>query len=277
MATKIQFMSDLHLERTNYDYDIPRAASHLALVGDIGRFCDYDDYAGFLRAQCQTFDQVFLVGGNNESYGSSRKEGLDAANRLMQDPSLQGKLMFLNRTRVDLAGSNVTVLGCTLHSHIKPDCAQLNKDFKSIRDWSVEDHNREHQLDVEWLRTSLGHIADTDPHKQVIILTHHAPSFKDTCHPMHEGNAVSQSFCSNTLEAFRTWKGHEQVSNWIFGHTHWNARFMCGNTTVQSNCLPNQPRNLTWWQRYLMYRPFDPRAVIDSRLARSWGSWIFGM
>jgi predicted phosphodiesterase len=276
MTTQIQFMSDLHLERNNYDYDIACAASHLALVGDIGRFCDYDDYAGFLRAQCQTFDQVLLIAGNNEFYGSSRHKGLDAASRLVQCPTLQGKLVFLNRTRVDLAGSNFTVLGCTLHSHIESGCAQLNKDFESIQDWSVEDHNREHELDVEWLHTSLRHISDTAPQREVIILTHHAPSFKDTCHLMHEGNAVSQCFCSNTLEKFRTWKGHEQVSNWIFGHTHWNARFKCGNTIVRSNCLPNQPRNLTWWRRYLMYRPFDPRAVIDIRLEQSWSGWFFG-
>ncbi|KAI4754992.1 hypothetical protein E4T52_13745 [Aureobasidium sp. EXF-3400] len=189
MATKIQFMSDLHLERNNYDYEIPCAASHLALAGDIGRFCDYDDYAGFLRIQCQTFDQVLLVAGNNEFYGSSRQEGLDAVDTLIQDPGLQGKLVFLNRTRVDLAGSNIAVLGCTLHSHIQYDCAQLNKDFENIRNWTIEDHNKEHELDVEWLHTSLRYIADTDPHKEVIILTHHAPSFKDTCHPMHENNA----------------------------------------------------------------------------------------
>ncbi|KAH0257255.1 hypothetical protein KCU91_g16460, partial [Aureobasidium melanogenum] len=271
MTTRIQFMSDLYLERINYNYDIPCAASHLALAGDIGRFCDYDEYAAFLKIQCQTFDQVLLVAGNNEFYGSSRQEALDAANRLVQDPILQGKLVFLNRTRIDLAGSNITVLGCTLHSHIASDCTQLNKDFTSIRNWNIEDHNREHELDVEWLCSSLQHIADTDSQKQVIIITHHAPSFKDTCHPMHENNAVSQCFCSNTLDAFRTWKGHEQVSNWIFGHTHWNARFMRGNTIVQSNCLPNQPRNLSWWRRFTMYRPFDPRAVIDTP-ARYWSN-----
>jgi hypothetical protein len=173
-------MSDLHLERNKYDYNVPCVTSRLALVGDIGRFCDYDDYAGFLRTKCQTFDQVLLIAGNNEFYGSSRQEGLESASKLMQDPTLQGKLVFLNHNRVDLAGSNTTVLGCTLHSHIQPNCAQLNKDFKCIRNWTIEDHNREHELDVEWLRTSLRQIADTDPHKEVIILTHHAPSFKDT-------------------------------------------------------------------------------------------------
>ncbi|KAI4732040.1 hypothetical protein E4T49_00346 [Aureobasidium sp. EXF-10728] len=92
MTLKIQFMSDLHLERNGYNYDIPCSAPRLALVGDIGRFCDYDDYAGFLRTQCQRFDQVLLIAGNNEFYGSSRQAGLDAAKRLAQDPTLQGKL-----------------------------------------------------------------------------------------------------------------------------------------------------------------------------------------
>lgn len=275
MTVGLQFMSDLHLERFEYKYDISPATSHLALVGDIGRFCDYDDYAGFLKKQCQTFDQVLLVAGNNEFYGSSRHGGLDAAERLAQDPTLQGKLVFLNRTRIDLTGSNITVLGCTLHSHIEPGHAQLNKDFERIRNWTVKDHNMEHELDVEWLRYSLEQIAETEPQRQVVILTHHAPSFQDTCHPSHENNAVSQCFCSNTLEAFKAWKGKDQVSNWVFGHTHWNAWFMCGSTVVQSNCLPNRPRDLTWWRRHTIYRPFDPQAVIHSRMLRSWTDWLF--
>ncbi|KAI5270471.1 hypothetical protein E4T47_06155 [Aureobasidium subglaciale] len=190
MTTGLQFMSDLHLERNKgYKYNIPRSASHLALVGDIGRFCDYDDYAAFLRTQCQIFDQVLLVAGNNEFYGSSQQEGLDAAQRLEQDPSLLGKLVFLSRNRIDLPGSNTIVLGCTLHSRIQQGHAHLNKDFQSIRNWTTEDHTREHELDVEWLRSTLRHIAEAEPLKQVIILTHHAPSFKNTCHPSHEYNA----------------------------------------------------------------------------------------
>lgn len=270
----IQFMSDLHLERTNYNHDISQAASHLALVGDIGRFSDFDGYVAFLEKQCQQFDKVFLIAGNNEFYGSSHREGVDAAQRLIDMPSLRGKLAFLNRNRFDLTGS-IIVLGCTLHSHIEPEHTQLNKDFERIKEWTITDHNEEHGLDLKWLQASLQQIADTEPDKRVIILTHYAPSFQNTCHPMHENNAVSQCFCSDTLEAFKGWRGSEQVTNWIFGHTHWNTRFKFGNTVVQSNCMQNQPRNLSWWRRLMIYRPFDERAVVDSSPGRSWSDWLF--
>jgi len=111
----MQFMSDLHLERIAYEFDIPKSAPYLALAGDIGRPEDFDAYAAFLRKQCDKFDRVLLVAGNHEFYGSSHEEGLSIAKKLVEDPSLAGKLTSMNRTRVDMDESNVVVLGCTLH------------------------------------------------------------------------------------------------------------------------------------------------------------------
>lgn len=48
----IQYMSDLHLERISYQYDILKAVPILILGGDIGCFCDYDRYCGFLSRIC---------------------------------------------------------------------------------------------------------------------------------------------------------------------------------------------------------------------------------
>ncbi|KAK6409418.1 hypothetical protein LTR95_018314, partial [Oleoguttula sp. CCFEE 5521] len=45
-------MSDLHLERIDYKYEIVKAAPILILAGDIGRFCDYERYRDFLAEQC---------------------------------------------------------------------------------------------------------------------------------------------------------------------------------------------------------------------------------
>jgi len=258
----IQFMSDLHLERIAYEFDVPKSAPCLALAGDIGRLQDFEAYAAFIRKQCDRFDRVLLVAGNHEFYGSSHEEGLSVAKKLVDDPSLDGKLTFMNRTRVDMDESNVIVLGCTLHSYIGPDHTKLTNDFRRIRDWTVEKHNTEHKLDVEWLQRCLQDIADTEPQKKVVIMTHYAPSFEGTCHPEQENNAVSSCFCSHTLEVFRDWKGAEQVTHWIFGHTHWNTRFKCRGTIVLSNQLCNDVRNLSWWQKYRLYRPFDNRAMI---------------
>ncbi len=44
----VQYMSDLHLERIKYDFDVDKAAPILILGGDIGRFCDLDSYTDFL-------------------------------------------------------------------------------------------------------------------------------------------------------------------------------------------------------------------------------------
>ena len=258
----IQFMSDLHLERVQYQFDIPKAAPILILGGDIGRFCDFDAYSTFMRKQCEKFDRVLLVAGNHEFYGSSRDEGLEAAEKLSNDPSVGGKLSFMNRTRINLPEHNIIVLGCTLQSHIGPDCTRFTNDFSRIKNWSIEKHNAEHELDLQWLKQSLNEIAEAEPHRRVVIITHYAPSFQRTCHPKNERNAASQCFSSDTLLAFRDWIGAGMVIYWIFGHTHWNTRFKCGNTVVLSNQRCNDRKNLNWLQRRIIYRGFNQRAIL---------------
>ena len=44
----VQHLSDLPLERIKYDFTVTRAAPVLMLAGDVGRFCDYDQYRDFL-------------------------------------------------------------------------------------------------------------------------------------------------------------------------------------------------------------------------------------
>jgi hypothetical protein len=63
-----------------------------------------------------------------------------------------------SRTKVDLS-ENLTILGCTLHSHIAAEhytsVQSRVKDFRRIKDWTVEDHNAEHRADVDWLRLQI--------------------------------------------------------------------------------------------------------------------------
>lgn len=261
----MQYVSDLHLERIKYNYQILRAAPILILAGDVGRFCDYDLYRDFLAQQCGTFELVLLVAGNHEFYGSSRAEGLEAAAKLIQEPCMHGKLRFMNRDRTDIHDSNVTILGCTLQSHIAPDHTALTNDFRRIKDWTVAAHNEEHQKDLHWLRDSLRALKDTKPQPTIIVVTHYAPLFELTCHPDKVHNAVSPCFSSNALEDLQQTPGLDHVSHWIFGHTHWNAKFKVGRTTVRSNQLCNDDKSLTWWQKKTIYRAFDTQATIRLR------------
>ncbi|KAK4895093.1 hypothetical protein LTR27_006699 [Elasticomyces elasticus] len=226
-STTLQYMSDLHLERVRYEHTVTPAAPVLILAGDIGRFCDYDKYREFLTNVCNAYELVLLVAGNHEFYGSSPEEGLEVAERLVNEPSMHGKLRLLNRGRVDIPGSNVTVLGCTLHSHISSDYTALTNDFEQIRNWSVQAHNEEHEKDLAWLKTSLKDIMEEEPKRNIVVVTHYAPLFQGVAHPMNENNALAQCFSSSALEEVRQEANMPSTSYWIFGHTHWNAQLKC--------------------------------------------------
>lgn len=88
-------MSDLHLERTNYQVSINPAASILLLVGDIGRFCDSEEYRHFIKDCCAKFEKVLLVGGNHEYYGTSHAKGLELIEDITTDPANCGKVLLL--------------------------------------------------------------------------------------------------------------------------------------------------------------------------------------
>ncbi|KAK5109343.1 hypothetical protein LTR62_007112 [Meristemomyces frigidus] len=255
-------MSDLHLERINYDYIIPKAAPILILAGDIGRFCDSERYRGFLSAQCDIVDLVLLVAGNHEFYGTSRSDGLHAAGRPVEEPSMHGRLRFLNRNRIDLPDSRVTVLGCTLQSNISDEYTKLTNDFARITTWSVKAHNEEHRRDVQWLKDSLSQLRQAEPDRKVVVVTHFAPMFKRVCHPLEENNVISQCFCSHALDQLRRSGDMKLVSCWVFGHTHWNAKFKVGHSAVMSNQLCNAKKTLSWWQRRTLFRSFNPQALI---------------
>lgn len=266
LVISVQFMSDLHLERHKYNFAAVRTAPTLILGGDIGRFNDYDHYRGLLTQLCDQFELVILVAGNHEFYGTTRAEGLAAAERLTNEPSMGGKLRFLNQkdNRIDL-NSNITVLGCTLHSKITSE-SRLTNDFKRIQEWTVAKHNEQHNGDLECLEESLRAIQEREPDRQIIIVTHYAPVFERVCHPKNELNDVSQCFSSNALEHLRKAGLLQSVSHWIFGHTHWNTNIKVGGLRLISNQMQNDDRDLSWWQKKRLHIPFDPRAHLSLKV-----------
>jgi Calcineurin-like phosphoesterase len=191
-----QFMSDLHLEIAEQyvNFKIPPVAPCLILAGDIGRLQDYEPLAQFLEIQCANFERVLHVPGNHEFYGSTRERGLERAMHLQRDPRLRTRLTILSRSRVDLT-DDLTILGCTLQSHITPACEQIVKskiqDFRKIADWTTTDHNDEHRRDLAWLKAEVEEIRDSERDGNsgtIIVITHHAPIRKGSSRTEHEQN-----------------------------------------------------------------------------------------
>lgn len=228
-AIEIQLLSDLHLETPSaYDvYQISPSAPYLALLGDIGYVKD-SGFVKFLEKQLSQFRAVFLALGNHEPYQSSwayaRSTLRDLEKRSRENPS-SGDLIFLDQTRYDLSNT-VTVLGCTLFSQITGEqwdhvSFGLN-DFYQIENWTVEAHNAAHEADCAWLDAQVTSISDTEPHRTMIVMTHHCPTVDSrAADPRHAKSLISSGFCSD-LSGHHFWRNNH-VKVWAFGHTHFNC------------------------------------------------------
>lgn len=239
--TKIQFLSDLHLEvgQQYTSYDVPPRAPILVLAGDIGRLVD-EGLELFLLKLVENFEKILYVPGNHEFYGTSREEGLEAARALMRHDKLRRKLFVMDKLRLDL-DTELTVLGCTLHSRIlaefEPEIARRVNDFRRILDWDTGKHNTQHALDVAWLRIELERICRREPQRRVLIVTHHAPSFVGTTEPEHVRSETNSAFCTDILEKqVKSWRVEwSRIVAWVYGHTHFTARGSVGGVRVLSN------------------------------------------
>lgn len=238
--SKFQIMSDLHLEMGQQyaSFEIKACAPYLILAGDIGRLVDYNAFCAFLQVQCRQFVKVFLVLGNHEFFGLPRTQGSLLADRLENEKGLKGVLLVMNRKRIDLAG--VTILGCTLQSHI-PDHAnvivsQKINDFSRIGDWTVADHNAEHTKDVTWLSNEISSIRQVKDasRRKILIVTHHAPAVKGTSAPANESNPWSSAFSTDLLDNSNG-SPLNDVQWWVFGHTHYCSESLRGSVRLVSN------------------------------------------
>ena len=261
-------------------FEFPRCAPYLVLAGDIGRLVDYELYLEFLRWQCDRFTLVFLVLGNHEFYGTSRADGLRAGHRLQSEPILRGRLKLLQQGRFDVGPC--AILGCTLNSYISLKAQEVVrskvKDFRKIKDWTIEKHNASHLDDVRWLE---GQIESINAEKglganRIMVITHHAPTTQQTSRPDEARNPQSSAFATDLI--FQKTSPFSNVQYWIYGHTYYSNMFSIGSTKLFSNqrgyVFPGcpQPNQRTWsrcLQRFQVLgrgfrkpQTFNPRATV---------------
>lgn len=268
-----QILSDLHLEAPSaYDvFDIPVQAPYLALLGDIGNAKD-DGFFTFIEGQLYKFQVVFLLLGNHEPYHSSwqiaRNKIQTFSSTIVQRRQTQdqtqtqtqpGEFVFLDQTRYDVSPS-VTVLGCTLYSHVTTQQEAgvsfgLN-DFYHIKDWTVDAHCAAHDADRMWLNDQVFGIAKSEPHRKIVIFTHHSPVANDarSIDPARVNSPVSSGFATD-LSGEGCWT-NPLVRVWAFGHTHYNCDFVDEKTTKR--VVANQ-RGYYFAQA----EGFDPKLVVS--------------
>lgn len=237
-----QVVSDLHLEISQQysSFKIPVCAKYLILGGNTGRLVDYDKYLGFLGKQTAQFEKVFLVLGSHEFYKESFATGLEKAERLEREPSLNGRLVVLHQGRYDIPDSHVTILGCTLWSHVPSNSKAIVEhkiqDFHQIEGWTIDSHNAAHESDSAWLLREIesirqgNHKAPKQGQRSTLVVTHNAPSVRKTSDPQHEKSRWSCAFATDILP-----HAAAGVKLWVFGRTHYTTEFKYRGTRVVSN------------------------------------------
>ncbi|KAH7381552.1 Ser/Thr protein phosphatase superfamily [Pyrenochaeta sp. MPI-SDFR-AT-0127] len=246
-------LSDLHLETpsmhpTYVEFTIPPSCPSLALLGDIGLASDPRLF-DFLSHQLKQFETVLFVMGNHEAYDTSyavakssfQSFSQSTSQRRRSDPSL-GRFIFLDQTRFDVNDS-VTILGCTLFSAIFPEQKQsvqsFVSDFERVKYWTVEDHNAAHASDLAWLNKQVINICKSEPHRDVIVVTHYSPTISpkatDSRH-LDDAFGIRSAFMTD-LSTEPCWTA-PAVKIWAFGHTHFNCDFV--DETTGKRVLTNQ-------------------------------------
>lgn len=278
--SQAQIMSDLHLEvgQQYQEFDFPVTGRLLILAGDIGRLIDYEEYRTFLERQVARFAKVFLVLGNHEFFGLSYEEGISKAKQLSQEPTLEARLILLDREiwTDEITGS--IIMGCTLWSFI-PDSAKAVveskvNDYKKIDGWSVDKHNQIHAGDAAWLTSELQSLSDASKanHQQqgrnILVVTHHAPSLTGTSAPEHVNNPWTPAFATVLLPRLNT----DRVKTWVFGHTHFTTEFFSDGVHLIANqrgyVFPGNKPNTDQdpskcsWSRRPDRSKFDPEKVV---------------
>lgn len=237
-------LSDLHLEtpasRPTYaEISFENTAQCLVLLGDIGAATD-ERLFDFLNLQLQVFDKIFYVLGNHEPYGSDYETV--KTRFLALATSSSGSFILLDQTRYDLTPT-ITILGCTLYSAIdsvqQATVQMFVSDFESIHRWTIQQHNAAHASDVAWLNQQVSYIRSAEPHRNVLIFTHYAPTIQPEAHSarhLTDDSGVRSAFMTD-LSSEVCWTT-PNVKLWAFGHTHHNCDYI--DSTTGKRVVTNQ-------------------------------------
>ncbi|KAI1182073.1 Metallo-dependent phosphatase-like protein [Nemania serpens] len=235
---RFQVLSDLHLEAPISEplyeaFPLHVKGSHIFLLGNIGQVL-HDELFHFLRVLLSEMrgSRFFYVLGNNEPYRTTLRDAVARLRAFEEEARHQygGRFIFLNRDRFDV-GPNITILGCTLWSDVFPHQASEVSaritdldEVKGIHDWSLTNHLEEHRKDRDWLNSQVRLLEEKEPQRQIIIATHHSPTFDPRAvEPVHQDSSVSSAFATDMSEDI-CWKS-AAVKLWMFGHTHYNCGF----------------------------------------------------
>lgn len=200
---RIQYCSDLHLEKRGSFPRIPRRADRLLLLGDIGRPKD-KKYRDFLTYCSDNWKWTGVVLGNHEHYYANYH---DTVSRAREVTARFKNVQLLER---DLhVAEDVTIAGCTLWTPWSN--AEENVISYRGRPFTNQLRSIEYTRNVRWLEDVLRRV-----HAPLVIATHHLPTHK-LISKRYQHWPHHMAYASNLDYLFMV---NEGLKAWLCGHSH---------------------------------------------------------
>ena len=239
---KLQILSDLHLD-INYrqPYQLKDKDTFTIVCGDI---------AGSVEKTCAWLDanvkQGLFVAGNHMFYSEPTRTLQQITQAYEERYPLTNELSFLNDTAKIV--NDVVFVGGTLWTDYRlfgesaaPMCKILAEqgmnDFrfgrvqqgKKIARLTADDCEKAFHASV----ATIDKVARRYPDKQVVVITHHAPSIRSV-DEKYLLDPLTAAFASD-LEAFIV--SHPNIKLWCHGHVHTSKDYKIGQCRVVCNPL----------------------------------------
>lgn len=264
---KISLVSDLHLE---FDYQPLPGGEVLILAGDIAeerslsrdmakeeppeqfRFNGAMRFKDFFWRECAKYQKVFYVMGNHEHYHGSFHKTLENLRRAMPP-----NVTILENEFEEYQG--VVFLGATLWTDLNKNdpltvvaLKESMNDYRTITNkypgdvyhkLTPEFTAGEHRRTKEFFHKVLEENKD----KEVVVITHHAPSFQSVAEHFRHEKLMNGGFASEMSDFVLD---HPNILYWVHGHMHDPVDYYIGRTQVLSN-----PRGYSGYENTAGFNP----------------------
>lgn len=235
----IQIASDIHLDYRP-SYKLEKLGDILILAGDIGQPFKAN-YIEFLKSLSE-WKSVLLISGNHEYYSAGHtKNQIDE--KISELCSSLPNVVYLNKGVYQL--DNYVFLGTTLWTDIqnKPQVQTIMSDYSRIRvkkgqkkvKINPNDTMEWHRQELAWLLEQLEQYQE----KQVLVITHHAPSYK-SCQIYHTLKKEKNDSLPCVDDAYATsleWicDRYTNLLFWFHGHVHQPLHYQLNQCQVICN------------------------------------------
>jgi len=231
---KIQYISDLHLERTDNNIyisenPIEKIGDILILAGDITAATKLHYNDSFFDDISEKFDQVFMIPGNHEYY---KIQELNLINEPFINRKIRHNVTLLNNQNIIYKGINF--IFSTMWTPISPNKAfhiQLEiADYKYINTggqlFLPEDSTRLFNQSFAFIEKCV----KENTEEKVFVVTHHAPTNQVKPY-WRKTSAIGEVF-NVELHPF-IYDNH--IDYWLYGHTHDNIDIEINETKIICN------------------------------------------